>query len=181
MFVQKELRDKNIAEYLLYMWQVEDMIRAAGLDSDRLYDAVIKASGRSDDECREWKQWYDDLIEMMRAEGKTQSGHLQINENVLILLEDLHQRLLDSHKQPEYRDLYSKALPFIVEFRAKNHSTENAELRDCFNMLYGVWLLRVQGKEVSAQTAQAVKAVSAFIGKLAVLYREDKEGTLEIE
>ena len=50
MFVQKELREKNIAEYLLYMWQVEDMIRAAGLDSDRLYDAVIKVSGRSDDE-----------------------------------------------------------------------------------------------------------------------------------
>jgi hypothetical protein len=181
MFVQKELREKNIAEYLLYMWQVEDMIRAAGLDSDRLYDAVIKVSGRSQDECREWKQWYDDLIEMMRSEGKTERGHLQINENVLILLNDLHQRLLESHKQLEYRDLYYKALPFIVEFRAKNNSTENEELRDCFNMLYGVWLLRVQGKEVSASTAQAVKAVSAFIGKLAVLYREDKEGTLEIE
>lgn len=181
MFVQRELRDKNIAEYLLYMWQVEDMIRAAGMDSDRLYDAVIKASGRSQDECREWKQWYDDLIEMMRTEDKTVTGHLQINENVLILLDDLHQRLLESHKLPEYRDLYYKALPFIVEFRAKNHSTENEELRDCFNMLYGVWLLRVQGKEVSASTAQAVKAVSAFIGKLAVLYREDKEGTLEIE
>ncbi len=181
MFVQKELREKNIAEYLLYMWQVEDMIRAAGLDSDRLYDAVIKGSGRSEEECREWKQWYDDLIEMMRAEGKTQSGHLQINENVLILLEDLHQRLLDSHKQPEYRDLYYKALPFIVEFRAKNHNTENGELRDCFNMLYGVWLLRVQGKPVSAATEQAVKAVSACIGKLSVLYRQEKEGTLELD
>ena len=181
MFVQKELREKNIAEYLLYMWHVEDMIRAAGLDSDRLYDSVIKNSGRSEADCREWRQWYDDLIEMMRAEGKTSQGHLQINENVLVLLDDLHTRLLNSHKQPEYRDLYYKALPFIVEFRAKNHSTENEELSDCFNMLYGVWLLRVQGKEVSASTAQAVKAVSAFIGKLAVLYREDKEGTLEIE
>ena len=181
MYIAQELRKKSIAEYLLYMWQVEDMIRAAGLDSDRLYDAVIKVSGRSDDECREWKQWYDDLIEMMRSEGKTVQGHLQINENILVLLDDLHTRLLNSHKQPEYRDLYYKALPFIVEFRAKNHSTENEELRDCFNMLYGVWLLRVQGKEVSTSTAQAVKAVSAFIGKLAVLYREDKEGTLDLE
>ena len=118
---------------------------------------------------------------MMRTEGKTDRGHLQINENVLVLLEDLHARLLDSHKQQEYTDLYYKALPFIVEFRAKNHSTDNAELRDCFNMLYGVWLLRVQGKEVSASTAQAVKAVSAFIGKLAVLYREDKEGKLDLD
>ena len=181
MFVQKELREKNIAEYLLYMWQVEDMIRAAGLDSDRLYETVIKSSGRSEADCAEWKQWYDDLIEMMRVEGKTEQGHLQINENVLMLLEDLHTRLLDSHKQPEYRDYYYKALPFIVEFRAKNHEQQNEELRDCFNMLYGVWLLKVQGKPVSAGTEQAVKAVSAFIGKLAVLYREDKEGTLELD
>lgn len=181
MFVQKELREKNIAEYLLYMWQVEDMIRAAGLDSDRLYETVIKSSGRSEADCAEWKQWYDDLIEMMRVEGKTEQGHLQINENVLMLLEDLHTRLLDSHKQPEYRDLYYKALPFIVEFRAKNHEQQNEELRDCFNLLYGVWLLKVQGKPVSAGTEQAVKAVSAFIGKLAVLYREDKQGTLDLE
>ena len=181
MFVQKELREKNIAEYLLYMWQVEDMIRAAGLDSDRLYETVIKSSGRSEADCAEWKQWYDDLIGMMRVEGKTEHGHLQINENVLMLLEELHTRLLDSHKQPEYRDLYYKALPFIVEFRAKNHEQQNEELRDCFNLLYGVWLLKVQGKPVSAETEQAVKAVSAFIGKLAVLYREDKEGTLDLE
>ena len=181
MFVQKELREKNIAEYLLYMWQVEDMIRAAGLDSDRLYETVIKSSGRSEADCAEWKQWYDDLIGMMRVEGKTEHGHLQINENVLMLLEELHTRLLDSHKQPEYRDLYYKALPFIVEFRAKNHEQQNEELRDCFNLLYGVWLLEVQGKPVSAGTEQAVKAVSAFIGKLAVLYREDKEGTLDLE
>ena len=181
MFVQKELREKNIAEYLLYMWQVEDMIRAAGLDSDRLYETVIKSSGRSETDCAEWKQWYDDLIGMMRVEGKTEHGHLQINENVLMLLEELHTRLLDSHKQPEYRNLYYKALPFIVEFRAKNHEQQNEELRDCFNLLYGVWLLKVQGKPVSAGTEQAVKAVSAFIGKLAVLYREDKEGTLDLE
>lgn len=181
MFVQEDLRKKNIAEYLLYMWQVEDMIRAAGLDSDRLYDVVIKDSGRSEDDCRKWKQWYDDLIGMMRVEGKTVQGHLQINENVLMLLEDLHSRLLESHNQQEYRDLYYKALPFIVEFRARNHEEQNNELRDCFNMLYGVWLLKVQGKPVSAATEQAVKAVSAFIGKLAVLYREDKAGTLDLD
>ena len=143
MFVQEDLRNKNIAEYLLYMWQVEDMIRAAGLDSDRLYQVVIKDSGRSEADCQKWKQWYQDLIDMMHAEGKTQQGHLQINENVLMLLEDLHSRLLESHKQAEYKDLYYKALPFIVEFRAKNHEEQNNELRDCFNMLCGCSRYRV--------------------------------------
>ena len=181
MFVQEELRKKNIAEYLLYMWQVEDMIRAAGLDSDRLYDAVIKNSGRSEAEGKKWKEWYDDLIGMMRSEGKTEKGHLQINENILILLSDLHARLLESHKQTGYTDLYYKALPFIVEFRARNHEEENEELRDCFNLLYGVWMLKLQGKPVSGSTEQAVKVISAFIGKLALLYNEDKAGTLDLD
>ena len=30
MFVAQELKKKSIAEYLLYMWQVEDIIRACG-------------------------------------------------------------------------------------------------------------------------------------------------------
>ena len=30
MFVAQELKKKSIAEYLLYMWQVEDIIRAYG-------------------------------------------------------------------------------------------------------------------------------------------------------
>ena len=42
-------------------------------------------------------------------------------------------------------------------------------------------MLKLQGKPVSGGTAQAVQAVSAFIGRLALLYREDKEGTLDLE
>ena len=30
MFIAQELRRKSIAEYLLYMWQIEDTIRAMG-------------------------------------------------------------------------------------------------------------------------------------------------------
>ena len=36
MFVAQELRKKNIAEYLLYMWQVEDTIRAFGCSLARI-------------------------------------------------------------------------------------------------------------------------------------------------
>ena len=36
MYISEQLRKKNIAEYLLYMWQVEDVIRAYKLDLDRI-------------------------------------------------------------------------------------------------------------------------------------------------
>ena len=40
MFVAQELRKKSIAEYLLYMWQIEDIIRAYGCSLP-----VIKKNG----------------------------------------------------------------------------------------------------------------------------------------
>ena len=36
MFTAQRLREKNIAEYLLYMWQVEDVLRAYGCDEERI-------------------------------------------------------------------------------------------------------------------------------------------------
>ena len=36
MYIASQKRKENIAEYLLYMWQIEDMIRANGLDIDRI-------------------------------------------------------------------------------------------------------------------------------------------------
>lgn len=37
MIIAKKLKEQNIAEYLIYMWQVEDLIRANGCDIDRLH------------------------------------------------------------------------------------------------------------------------------------------------
>lgn len=181
MFISEELRNGNIAEYLLYMWQVEDTVRAAGLDPDRLYESVISASGRTEKECLAWKQWYADIADMMRRENKVEKGHLQVNENVLVMLSDLHARLIESGRTGEYRDVYYRALPFIVEFRAKNRCQDNNELRDCFELMYGVWMLKLQKKTVGDATAQAVAAISKMIAMLASYYRDDKEGRLDLD
>ena len=41
MYIASQKHKENIAEYLLYMWQIEDMIRAYGLDIDRIKTNVI--------------------------------------------------------------------------------------------------------------------------------------------
>lgn len=181
MFVSSELRKSNIAEYLLYMWQVEDSLRAAYLDEEKLYSAVIAPTQYCEEDKKAWKQWYSDMIRMMIEEEKKEKGHLQINENVLILLDDLHGRLLESSKHQEYRELYYKVLPLIVEFRQKNGDTGNNEIRDCFELMYGVWMLRLQKREITEATQKAVKAVSGLLGKLATFYKEEKAGTLELD
>lgn len=181
MFVSKELRKKNIAEYLLYMWQVEDLLRACGLSADKLVAMVSNHSNVAQEQKKELEEWYTNLIEMMRLEGVQQSGHLQINKNVIIMLSDLHLRLLHSPKVPFYSAAYYKALPFIVEFRNKSNGKEKNELENCFDALYMVWMMKLQRRQINEETLAATTEIGKFISMLSLYFKEDEEGRLNLE
>lgn len=174
MNVAAALKERNIAEYLIYMWQVEDLIRAHGGNVEQL-------AARYPEEQREGvEEWYTNLCNMMRTEGVMQQGHLQINKNVIQNLTELHGQLLASTKYPFYNAAYFKALPFIVELRQKGDQTIS-EIEICFEALYGVLLLRLQQKEISKDTAKAIEVISNFLSLLANYYEKDKRGELEVE
>lgn len=176
MFTASAKKKENIAEYLLYMWQIEDIIRASQLDIDRIQHEIIdQYSGLTDEQRKQLRDWYESLIDMMRTEGVTEKGHLQINKNVIIELTDLHLRLLRSPREPFYTAAFYKALPYIVELRSKSKSDSVGELETCFNALYGILLLRLQHKEISPETQKAMKDISAFIMTLAEKYNLDKK------
>ena len=169
-----------MAEYLLYMWQVEDLLRSVALDVDKLEDSYLSRFQLEGERRKELRRWYDDLAEMMRSEGVAERGHLQICKNVLIWLNDLHVQLLKSPKFPYYSAAYYKALPFIVELRQRSQTQDKGELENCFDALYGLMLLRLQGKPVSEETKKAMDAISTFIGMLADYYKKEKEEGLEL-
>ena len=179
MKIAQALKEKNIAEYLLYMWQVEDLIRANDCDPDKLKANVIVQFPAEDRPALE--EWYGNLVEMMRAEGVKERGHLQINRNVLQELTELHARLLASTRYPFYNAAYFKALPFIVELRQKNGHKDEPELETCFEALYGVVLLRLQKKEITPATETALKAISSFLSMLANYYARDRKGELDLD
>lgn len=181
MYIAKQLKETNIAEFLLYMWQVEDLLRAHHLDIDALSHNYLSQFGADEAQEAALKEWYSDLIRMMREEGVQESGHLQINRNIIILLTDLHQQLLSSTKFPFYTAAYYKALPFIVEIRNRGDKKECPEIENCFDALYGVMLLRMQKREVSKETANAIGDISKWIGMLSDYYKEDKQGLLKFE
>ena len=179
MFIAQELRKKNIAEYLLYMWQVEDTIRAFGCSLARIRREYIDRFDYDEEQKEEEADWFGNLIKMMNEEGCREQGHLQINKVTLQLLTELHQQLLGSSKFPFYNAEYYKVLPFIVELRNRGANKEEGEVETCLNLLYGVMMLRLQKKEITTNTEHALKEVSTFIGMLSDYYKKDKEEPLE--
>ena len=181
MFIAQELRKKNIAEYLLYMWQVEDSIRAFGCSLQRIKNEYVARFDYDDEQKEELVDWYGNLIRMMNQEGCREKGHLQINKVTLQLLTELHQQLLASPKFPFYNTEYYKVLPFIVELRNRGANKDEGEVETCLNLLYGVMMLRLQKKEISTNTQHAVKEVSTLMGMLSDYYKKDKEEGLKFE
>ena len=78
----------------------------------------------------------------------------------------------------EYNAEYYKTLPFIVELRAKAGEQKQGELETCFTALYGMLLLRLQGKEVSKDTQTAITQVTRFIALLSHYFKLDSEDRL---
>ena len=178
MIIASQKRKENIAEYLLYMWQIEDIIRANILDIDKIGHNVIDRFQLTDAQRREMREWYESLIDMMRREGVEKSGHLQMNRNTLSQLVALHQTLLKDPRFPQYTELFYKTLPFIVELRSKSGEVKPGEIETCFNALYGMLLMRLQGKEITPDTAAAITRIARFIAQLSHNFHLDEEDRL---
>ena len=181
MYISRKLKEQSISEYLLYMWQVEDTIRAFGCSLSRVRREYIERFDYDEEQKEEMTDWFGNLITMMNQEGCREQGHLQINKITLQKLEELHSQLLQSTKFPFYNAEYYKVLPFIVELRNKGAAKEQSEIETCFNSLYGVMMLRLQKKDISTNTAHAVKEISTLIGMLNDYYLKDKEEPLEFD
>ena len=199
MLVAKELRKKSIAEYLLYMWQIEDIIRAYQCSLTKIRKEYIDKFNYTDAQKDEEEDWFGDLLRMMNQEGCRENGHLQINKVIMQSLNEFHAQLLTSSKFPFYSAEYYRVLPFIVELRGKTKQVADrmarkneanlkeiaanlghSEIETCFDVLYGVMMLRLQKKEISRETETAVKEITTLIGMLSDYYQKDKTEGLQL-
>lgn len=187
MHIAQQLQAQNRAEFLLYMWQVEDLLRANDCSIEKISKNYLSQFQLSPQQAEATHEWYANLCEMMRSEGKEEKGHLQINQNVISGLVDLHHELMESERHSFYKQMYHQILPHIVALRSKRpaitqetHSMVYQELETCFEFLYGLMLLRLKKQNISPQTTAAAKEVSAYLGQLADYWKAQKQGELEL-
>lgn len=176
MLVAREKKKSNIAEYILYMWQLEDMLRALGLDMDRVNEYVVRQYQADADTLREIYDWYENLIELMRREKVEEQGHIQALKNNVDELTELHWFLLHKAADGKYRQIVTMAAANLAEFRLKSSSPEEvSDVELALNALYANLMLRLRKKEIHSSTAQAMESFSRMIAYLAAKYKEMEE------
>lgn len=179
MIIAKEKKKNNIAEYILYMWQVEDLIRANQFDIDLIQENVISRFPQPKAIQLEIRGWYQSLIEMMKNEKIEKQGHFLFIKNTLSELNEFHQRYLDA-SNPKYKELYDLASPNIQEFQLKLSSPQVNEIEVCFNGLYALLMLRLQQKEITKETTEAMSTFSNMLAYLSIKFKQYENGALEL-
>jgi hypothetical protein len=180
MLIAREKRITNISEFILYMWQVEDIIRAAGFDIEVIEKNIISKYKQPREILFEIRDWYSGLIKSMKEEGIEKNGHLAFLNSLVDDLNDLHIRLLNHSDEQEYRALYSQARPNIEAFIGKTGSQVRNEIEACLTGLYGFLMMRLKNKEIYKETAEALSTFSNLLAYLSKRFLEIEKGEEEL-
>ena len=142
-------KSENIAEYILYLWQMEDYLRAFPQQADATPEL-------------------HELNEMMHREGILDGGHLALANNALSEMEDLHRSLLDEDAM--YRAAVIRLTPQLNLLKAKTDRPTMSDIEACLVLLYQIMLLRLQKKEISAETAAVQQQATQLLQFLSKTY-----------
>jgi len=170
MLIAQEIRKSNIAEYILYMWQMEDLLRACLLNPEVIESKLVSRFNADDKAAREISAWYQNLAHMMINEHIQEIGHLQVIVNLVNDLNEFHLKLIETQKDENYMRLYRMNQDTIHEFIQKSGGTIQNEVQACFNALYSVMLLKLKNVEISPETQTTITKFGQMIGHLSARY-----------
>jgi flagellin-specific chaperone FliS len=180
MLIAKVKKESNIVEYILYMYQIEDIIRSFKFDLDAIDRAIVAKYDQPLEVKEEIKDWYADLIKEMKTQGVEVKGHLESLNEVVSGLQVLHKSLLTTFQDQEYKELYDQAKPAIQDLMHKSDgSLVGKEIAVTLNGLYGLLVLRLKKQPIAAGTEQAMGQISKMMAHLAHQYNQMKMGKLQ--
>jgi hypothetical protein len=180
MIIAQEKRQQNIIEYLLYMFQVEDTIRACQFNIETIEEHVISQFKVGPEKKEEIRNWYSDIIVMMHQENVKDKGHISIIQSLIGELNGLHHKLINEQKDPKYLEQYSWAYQNIKMIEKKLGRDPHNEIDTCLNGMYALLIMRLQKRKVSEETLQALQTFSNMLALLAKWFKKVEEGEAEI-
>lgn len=178
MQIAKQKRKENIGEYLLYMFQIEDLIRACQLNPVVIENKLISQYNTNEDGLTEIRNWYLGLNELMVEEKLHEKGHLSFLKNTMTEVFDFHLFLLQSEEHTAYRVTYKKCL-LILQSLKKEQGLNEVELMVSF--IYSIFVAKLKNQQIPEQVQQSAIQVSGVLAQLSSKFSDYEKGLLKIE
>ena len=181
MDIAQAKRRENIAEYILYLWQLEDLLRALQFSPEAIYSQLI-APRKDLDETRRpvFLMWYMDIVNLLGEEGKEEKGHLEHTLHLIRDLHDLHLQLMKLPAGAHYRQTYARLEPLLPRLREVMGNPGMSDTELCFRALYATMLYRIKGEGDKSAVADTIEFISPVIGELAAMHGKVERGEIDL-
>ena len=183
MIVALSKRKENIAEYILYIWQIEDLLRALQFSPEAIYTTLVANIADADEQQREnIFNWYMQIVELLRKEGKEAKGHIDHTLHLIADMHNLHLQLMKLPVGEHYRATYAPLSAELPRLRMLLNDSELGDISDtelCFRALYATLLYRIKGGGESV-ISDTLAVISPAIGSLAAMYGKVERGEINL-
>lgn len=183
MLIALQKRKENIAEYILYIWQVEDLLRALQFSPEAIYSTLVaKVEGLDEQQKENIFNWYMQIVELLRKEGKEAKGHIDHTLHLIADMHNLHLQLMKLPVGEHYRATYAPLSAELPRLRMVLGDSELGDISDtelCFRALYATLLYRIKGGGESV-ISDTLAVISPAIGSLAAMYGKVERGEINL-
>ncbi|MFI3248896.1 MAG: DUF4924 family protein [Rikenellaceae bacterium] len=182
MDIARSLREKNIAEYILYLWQLEDLFRGLQFSPEAIFSQfVAPRTNLSPEEAAALHRWYMEYCQMLEGEGKRKQGHSNHTLHLIADLNDLHLRLLKLPAGARYRTLWISSEEALADLRATYGGAEGvSDIELSFRALYGAMLYRIKGEQGRGAVEDTLAYISPVVAELSSIYRQVERGEIDL-
>lgn len=167
-------KKENIAEYIVHMYQTEDLILTYNFNLNEIHEYVIKHMSKDEVILKELLLWYADIIDQMQSEKIANSKRRLSSTQVYVdELTKMHNTLLES--DDDYSRTYSKAKGDIVQYIKLSDNSIINPIQICLNGIYGMLLLKLNGKKITPNQQKTLTAFGAVLACLSKEYNKVKQ------
>lgn len=181
MDIAKAKRRENIAEYILYLWQLEDLLRALQFSPEAVFSTLIEPrKDISEEQKTVFLMWYMDIANLLREEGKEEKGHLEHTLHLIGDMHNLHLQLLKLPVGEHYRKTFARLESELPRLREVLGNPGMSDTELCFRALYAAMLYRIKGEGEKSAVADTIEYISPVIAELADTYRRVETGEVDL-
>lgn len=180
MLIARQKLNENIAEYLVYIYQIEDIIRAFNFDVDQIIEVFVKPNLPDNSFINQYRAWYNELIHQMKEQGCQKEGHIESVREIIMELIYLHNTLLTITNDEKYKNLSEVSTEYLNEFKQKSNMLSRHDVEVLIHAMYMKFQLKVRKQAISPETEEAMDKLRVQLAYLSREYHRMKNGTWSI-
>ncbi|WP_439483931.1 DUF4924 family protein [Cyclobacterium plantarum] len=174
--IAERKKQENIVEYILYLYRMEDLIRAYKFDIREIEKYVLGHERINERDRIESRDWLEKMAKAMADLGIKEKGHLPEAQGWVDELAKIHWELIK--EDPDYFAIYKKTqMHLLLLISEAGDQNPGHEVQLFINTLYGLLLSKLSGKNAPEDILEAAAKFGDALAYLNAVLMKRKANT----